>query len=356
MHTRLLSYLLLLTVIVAGGGGFPKFVHAEGTGDKDEWSVAPAAGADRATTDKGYFVYQMLPGSQASGKVAVRNRGAQPVTIEFAAVDAETAQTGGSSFAGVETAAVGVARWIKLDADRLTLAPGSDQQIGFSVHAPADVHPGQFLAGIAAYVVKAPPAADQPAPPPGFSASIEIHRRYVIGVQADVPGAWKQSLSIPRVEVTDQPAGMFLGIQMRNDGSVFLSPSGSITVTNTAGGQVLAQPFKMGTFVPGTDVTYPVQWAGKPVAGTYSVAVDVVYGREQHATYRDTFVVSPQVVANAAEHDALSLALHPAVKNVAAAPSALQPWMIYGIGGLLLLVVILLALNLRRSGAKPRIG
>ncbi len=120
-----------------------------------------------------------------------------------------------------------------------------------------------------------------------MGASITTKTRYVIGVQTDIAGAWEASLSIPNVSLLDQPSGAVIGVELRNDGDVFLlKPSGHIVVTDAAGNQLISQDIEMGTFVPGTDVTYPVAWPGQPAAGDYKVAVELGYAEGKTATLR----------------------------------------------------------------------
>jgi hypothetical protein len=333
----------------------PSWTQAEGNAEDAQWGIVPVPEQNPATTAKGYFVYPIQPGGRASGQVLLRNPGTTPVTIVLATVNAETAQQGGSAFSTEEGSASSIAGWIELGERQATLPPGTQRPISFSVHTPAGIKPGQYLAGIAAS--EAPAATTEATTAlPGLGANIAMHSRYVIGVQADIGSGWTPAMRIAAVSALDQPSGTVIGVQLMNDGDIFLKPSGTILITDATGQQLLSQALEMGTFVPGTAVTYPIAWPGQPAAGTYSVAIDLEYAEGKHALYSSTFDVSGAVEQHAAERANVE-----AVPQIAPKPAAMlaplagiQPWMIYVLGGLLLLIVLLLILNLVRGRSKVR--
>lgn len=344
----------MLLIVLAAGFVRPLATRAEGTVGNTQWGIVPVPNQDPAITANGYFIYPMQPDAWASGQVLLRNPGPTPVTIDLTTVTAQTAQNGGSAFAVESGAVSGVAGWIELGQRQATVAPGTEQTVSFSVHTPAGVKPGQYLAGIAASEAPAATAAGSAAVP-GMGARVTTNTRYVIGVQTDIAGAWEASLSIPNVSVLDQPSGTVIGVELRNDGDVFLlKPSGRIVVTDAAGNQLISQAIEMGTFVPGTDVTYPVAWPGQPAAGAYKVTVDLGYAEGKTATYDSTITVSAEAEQHAVERANSVLApqqnvAQPAISTAPVVASAIQPWMFYAIGTLFLLMIIMLALNLRRG-------
>lgn len=344
MRTRL--FVSLLLIALAAAVVQPLTTQAEGTAENTEWGIVAVPNVDPTITANGYFVYPMQPDTRVSGQILVRNPGLTPVTVDLTTVTAETAQTGGSAFALESGAVGGVAGWIELGQQQATVDPGMEQTVSFSVQTPAGVKPGQYLAGIAAS--EAPSATGEgTAAKANLGASVTTQTRYVIGVQADIAGTWQASLTIPTVNVLDQPSGTVVGVQLSNDGDIFLKPFGTIRVTDAAGTQLISQQIEMGTFVPGTAVTYPIRWPGTPAAGTYGVAVDLEYAEGKHALYNSTFDVSGAVEQHAVERANAQVAAQPVASVVPAA--AIQPWMFYVVGGLLVLIVLLLLLILLRG-------
>lgn len=244
-------------------------------------TVAPTS--DSAVTTKGYFVYKLKNSTTITGSVLLKNPGNKMLTIELAAVDAITAQKGGSAFETADVKPKLVATWLKFAESSVTLQAGTQKPVDFTVTVPQSVKPGQYLAGISAYVPTIPPTTD-PRTSGQLGAGVILQTRYVIGVQVDVEGAWNYSLKIESAGLVQEPSGPYIGVQMRNDGDTFLKPSGTVVLTDTTGKRVLEQPITMGTFVPGTGVTYPVKWSGELKPGDYQVSVEMKYAAENATT------------------------------------------------------------------------
>jgi len=272
---------------------------AQEQSDTQRFDLLPVPAEDSHITEKGYFVYPLQPGANTTGAILVRNIGTAPITVHLATVDATTAQKGGSAFAEVGTTPAAVATWLQLDQASVTLDPKKQQKVGFTVHAPGEAKPGQYLAGITAYVADAPSNSAKPQASGGFSSVVVTKTRYVIGVEVDVPGAASSSLSIGNVKLLTYPSGTYLGVEMRNDGGMFLKPSGTLILNDSAGKQLLKQPIAMGTFVTGTDVTYPIIWPGAVAPGSYTVAVELAYGEGKQAIYNGAIEISDETAASA---------------------------------------------------------
>jgi hypothetical protein len=315
------------------------------------FEIAPEADDDPAVTALGYFVYELAAGDKASGAVRLWNPSIEPVTVELAAVDAETAQTGGSAFADAEATPIAAGSWVRLVESRVTLDPGEQTSVEFTVQSPSETAPGQYLAGIVAYV----PAAAQGTPTAAGSneagASVTMQTRYVIGVQVDVPGEWTPALTITGASALEQPSGTKLGIAILNDGDEFLKPEGSVTLLNAAATPILTQPIALGTFLTGTDITYPVAWPGVPAGGDYGVEVELNYATDKVARYSGMLTVGDNApVAAPLPGDEP----RPVVAPVPVpAQSLIQPWMILLFAGFLGLIVILLIVVIVRT-TRPR--
>jgi hypothetical protein len=324
----------------------------------DAFKIGPEPGADPATTDQGFFVYELAAGDEADGSVRLTNPGTEPVTVELVGVDAETAQVGGSAFADAAASPVAVGSWVQLDESQVTLESGEETLVYFTVVTPADTAPGQYLAGITAFVPAVKEASTSDTGQAG--ASVTMQTRYVIGVQVDVPGEWTPAMTITGAEAMENPSGTRLGITMTNTGDTFIKPQGKVTLSNAASTPILEQPIEMGTFLTNTDLTYPVAWPGVPAGGEYGVEVELNYADDQVARYSGMLTVSddapiavadrvdePQSAADpaSASSDETQPAAAPAPAPAAApatvaATSFLQPWMIMTIIGLLALLVV----------------
>ena len=295
------SALVLLIATIAILFISPLHADAQDQGDTKQFDLFPVAEENPHVAEKGYFTYSLQPGTDTTGAVLVRNIGTQPITIQLATVDATTAQKGGSAFADIDSAPTGVASWIQLDRASVTLDPKKQQKVGFTLHTPDAARPGQYLAGIAAYLSDTALNSAKPPTSDGFSSTIVTKTRYVIGVEVDVPGIAKPSISIGNVKLLTYPSGTYLGVEMRNDGGLFLKPSGTLTLSDSNGKQLLKQPIAMGTFVTGTEVTYPVAWPGRVTPGSYAVALELEYGQDKKSIYNNVIEITDETAASATQ-------------------------------------------------------
>jgi hypothetical protein len=323
------------------------------------FGIAPVPVADPSVTANGYFIYKMESSASVTGSVMLKNPGSRPLTIQIAAVDAMTAQAGGSAFAASDATPEGVATWVKFAESSVTLPAGMQKPVGFTVSVPKSAKPGQYLTGISAYLVNVPPTAGADQGGNHLGASVTMQTRYVIGVQVDIEGAWRPSLEVDSAALVRQPSGPFIGVHMKNDGNIFLKPSGMIVMTDTAGMRVLDQPIKMGTFIPDTEVVYPVRWSGELASGTYQVQVSLDYDKDRKEIYEGQLEVKP---ANAPQDNGvaaqewgtigsgneISAQSDPVAPAQAQAGPDMWLWVAAGIGMLLVAVVALLVLNLMK--------
>jgi hypothetical protein len=344
---------ICLIVFLAASVGVAAMESATGTPSPVSlvpgFSMAPVPQADQSITDKGYFIYDLAAGDESTGSVRLENPGEEPVTVELAAVDAQTARLGGNAYGEPTDTPVAVGSWLELTESRVTLDPGEQAVVEFAVKTPAKIKPGQYLGGISALVPTTMQGTATTSNAGGAGATLSVQPRYVIAVEVDVPGEWTPSMTITGASALEVPSGTKLGIAMENTGDTFIAPTGSVTLTNAQATPILEQPIKMSTFLTGSDIVYPVAWPGAPEAGQYAVDVELNYADDKTATYRGAFAVSDNApVAQPAPGAEPQPAAQP---EAAPAPAAsfLQPWMIYTIIGLLALVVILFVVVLLHS-------
>lgn len=348
-------------------------VAAEDFAQVSDFAVSAVGDAQQpGVTEKGYFIYKMPPGGTSAGSLLVKNNGDKPLQVRLVVVPAMTAQNGGSTFGAPGSVTEGPGTWVKLAQSSLDLQPGTSSSVAFSVYVPASVRPGQYLAGIAAYKPKTEVTNHVTNGQDQATAILDVQMRYVVAVQVDVPGAWQADMAIPEVSFLEQPSGAFLGVRIENSGDTLLRPTGSIRVEDLSGNTVVERPINMGTFVTGTEVRYPVAWPSAPKPGSYKVRVELTYGEGKTAIYDRVVTVEPpqnmtpgqpatkqqKAQTRPAQNSANANAVPGAqdVTNSAAGDAAgdNEPWVNYGLGVLLLMVVVLLSLNLLVGRRHPK--
>lgn len=244
-----------------------------------------AAGNPKA----GYFIFPAGAGTTQHGVVIVSNTGKGAGTVELTVADASTGSTTGTIYL---TAAKpkGSATWVKLGKTEVTLAPQRAVRIPFTVAVPAGAAAGQYVAGIV--------AADKNQPTAGKSSGktsvqIKIRNLAIMAVQVNVPGPTIHRFTIGAVKAGGSRGFQQILFGIANKGNVLEHPSGSVSIFDAAGKRVETIPYRMDTFLPHTEIDYPVTLKKALPAGAYTASVNVSYGGKT-TTAKPAFQVSKE--------------------------------------------------------------
>jgi WxL Interacting Protein, peptidoglycan binding domain len=246
----------------------------------------------------GYFVYDAKPGTRVAGKVQITNTGNRVGTVKLFAADATTGQTSGTVYLTSGEKRHDVGAWVRLPAAQLELGPGETRVVPFTVVVPAGAAVGQHVGGIVAETAQ---QATGPKSKGKANVQITVRNLAIVAVQVNVPGPTVSRFSILGVRAGGRKGYQQVLVRMRNAGNVMAKPSGSITIEDSKGNQVLSQDFQLDTFLPRTTIDYPVNVTKEALdVGTYSTRVELSYagggGRKVvHAT--PTLRVTPANVS-----------------------------------------------------------
>ncbi|MBS0592051.1 MAG: DUF3324 domain-containing protein [Proteobacteria bacterium] len=249
-------------------------------------------------TESGYFVLSGKPGETLRAKVLVTNAGGGAGSTRLYAVDATTGQTSGAVYLSRGAPRRGVGRWIKLGKNALTMEGGESQVVSFSVRIPEGTPPGQYLGGLVTQrftkTVQPPSGGGGEGEEGGFK--VKIHALSVLAVQVDVPGTRRAAMNLTGIKPGGTPGHQALLLGIENAGNVLTKGSGTLRVVNAGGRQVQRQEFALDTFVPESEIEFPVYVQGKALPpGSYRGTVTVHY---RGKTARRTFpfkITSSQV-------------------------------------------------------------
>jgi hypothetical protein len=119
--------------------------------DTVTWSVTPSQGTGKSRQS---FDYKVDPGTQIQDSVVVANRGTTPADFLIYATDARNDfDTGAFGLLTRDEKPIDVGGWIKTASDKLTLQPGQQANIPFTLLIPSDATPGDHVGGIVAAVL-----------------------------------------------------------------------------------------------------------------------------------------------------------------------------------------------------------
>lgn len=229
-----------------------------------------------------YFSYRVTPGSSFQDEALVLNGGAEPVTLKIYAADGVTAQNGGTSFTqeGVLSTGYskGVHSWISLSSTEVTLLSGEEKKIAFQVSIPADISPGQYVAGL---LVEALPEEQEVLSGADDEAQFLVNtvRRVGVAVVLEVPGERVLDLAINNIVLHEQnETGTVFAVNLENKSTVFLQPEGFFVVTDRDGDRLITTiPLSFETILPGDVVTFYVPRAARFADGQYLLSVLLDY-------------------------------------------------------------------------------
>ncbi len=233
-----------------------------------------------------YFVFHASAGDTVTGRVEVVNPGATAGQVQLSAVDATTGQTSGAVYLSTQAPRRGVGGWLSLAQSRLSLAGHERRTVRFTLRVPAGSGPGQHLGGLVATPVGGP-GSGQVTKRGRSTFRVNIREISIVAVQVDVPGPARQALAITGLTASGRPNYQTLLIGLANTGNTLFKGHGRVAVEHSGGHGVLEQSFALDTFVPRTQIAFPIYVRGPRLPpGAYSAAVTATYG--DHHTVRRT--------------------------------------------------------------------
>lgn len=233
-----------------------------------------------------YFSYPASTGSILSDEALVINDGSVPLTLKLYAADGITAQNGGTAFTQPGQLSSGYSRgtsgWITLPADEVSLGPGEEQVIPFTVHVPADAGPGHHVAGL---VVEAQPVEGDVESQEGQAQfAVNVVRRVGVAVVVDVAGEHVTEMGVTGVALQQQSEqGATFQITVHNSGNVYTKGEGYVLIRAKSGEELASLPWTMDTVLPGDttffNVTHPIRLGD----GDYRATVLLTYAGKSAA-------------------------------------------------------------------------
>lgn len=258
----------LATLLTAGGLiVVPLAAHAV---DGPSWSVGPvddAAGATRAN-----FAYEVDPGTVIEDSIAVTNDGSADLTLDIYPADAFTTREGNIDVLTSGAESVDGGSWVSVSATTITLTPGQEVVVPFTLSVPADATPGDHPAGIVTSL-----RTDDPA------AQVQVDRRLGSRMQIRVSGELVPAVEIssPTVSFSGQwnpfaSGGVTVDYALTNTGNTRVTATSAVTVAGPFGiASVATAPEQLSEVLPGSTIDVSETLEGVAALGWLSGAVTV---------------------------------------------------------------------------------
>jgi hypothetical protein len=247
--------------------------------DNGTWSVFPTT--EQGAVPRTAFSYEVAAGAEVRDSVTIRNLGREILRMNVYPADAYNA-AGGGGFAlrqqDEENTDVGT--WVKLARTTVTIAPGREVAIPFTMTVPKNSTPGDHAGGIVAINASTEGVQEQD------GVVIGIQRAVGTRIYTRIQGPLSPSMNITDVsiDVTEKAQIPFLQqgkalitYRVVNTGNTRLSADQAVRITGLFG-QTLAQPTlpRAPELLPGQEMTLVQQWDSVPAFNQANVRVELV--------------------------------------------------------------------------------
>lgn len=143
------SAIFLFVIVSASGLCLPAFALSQ-AGGQAFIGMRPAPRDPLQPVTRSYYVYNSTPGAILHDQLLIANTGTAPGIVDLYGVDATTGATSGTVYEARQEPRRDVGKWLKLATPHLTLTPGEEQVVSFTVTVPRIVRSGQHIGGIVA--------------------------------------------------------------------------------------------------------------------------------------------------------------------------------------------------------------
>jgi len=253
------------------------------------------------TATKSYFVLVARPGDVISDRIRIVNTGGRTGTAYLYPVDATTGQTSGAVYLSRQSPRHDVGAWIRLARSTVTLGPGKDAVVPFTIRVPRSVRSGDHLGGIVAENAAVTKASGNGA------LQIRIRHLTIDAVELQLPGRVVARADATGVKPGGEHGYQYVYLHLLNPGTIMIKPAGSLLVKNSHGRIVARRSLLLDTFLPRTEIDYPALLPRQALSpGRYTATVNLHSGDQRVLGYRKaqgvafdvtrtfSFVVSPK--------------------------------------------------------------
>lgn len=195
------------------------------------WEVLPAPDDDGP---RQAFDLTLDPGRTHEDTVLVRNRGTGEITVDVWATEAVTTPSGDLGLLLAEDAPRFAGAWITPDTERLTLGPGEETAVPFTVTVPANEQPGDYVAGVVVSMPREETTSE--------GERVLVEARVASRVYLRVPGDLAPALTVSDLTLTrDAPWWNFwsgdtrVDFTVANEGNARLVPQSAVTLSSPFG-------------------------------------------------------------------------------------------------------------------------
>jgi len=213
-----------------------------------------------------FFSPTIASGQSAKLTALLANTGSVDQDLMAYSVNAYTANGGGFEAAEYGTPRTGVATWIGIESETVSLMPGEGVEIGFTVEVPAGTEPGQYIAAMAGEQAETSDVQG--------TENFLQKTRFVVPVFITVPGDMETGFEIGSTTLSSNPDAIVIDVEIQNTGDVRIRPEGTVDILDEAGNLMLSLPVTMESIYAHESTVLSLGTTGSLKTGPYTIRVN----------------------------------------------------------------------------------
>jgi hypothetical protein len=223
--------------------------------DSTNYGIRPADSPD-------HFRAELAPGSATERTAVVSNRSPRTVTFKVYAADAVTTPQGGFALQSRAAPRTGLAAWVRMPVQSITVKPGSQVEVPFRLTVPEHATPGDYTGGI---VIEPPPRLGKPAEV-GNQTAVQLNIVERVGVRVYLRVAGVAAPELSAGSLTSEKVGrdLVFNVTLKNTGNVTLHPTAALDVGGWPGGATRLDFSEVESLLPAQTVKVQARWVNAP--------------------------------------------------------------------------------------------
>lgn len=244
----------------------PLAVCAQSTSPKEDLKIAQSLTMSPVT-----FELTADPGDMLANVIKITNPGSSSIGVKMESEDfAAVGEMGKVAVLDEENKTYSLKKWIGVEPELFTLAPGEAKIINFTINVPADAEPGGHYASILSVVT-----ADT-RPDSGTAVAQKVGALVLLSVS----GAVKEDLLIKEFSAPpfSEKGPVPFTIRFENIGSIHLRPIGFVSISDAWGKKLKDIAFPQKNILPGAVRKLDAVWDKSFLFGKYHADLVGSYG------------------------------------------------------------------------------
>jgi len=213
-----------------------------------------------------WFIYNLVPGETKKDAVLLRNTSEKTISAKIYTVDGTTTADGSFTLEAEKFENKGVGGWVTLPVDTVTVGPGEEKRLEFSMSIPQNIGAGDYTGGIILENLDVQKGKE-----------VNVVTRVGVRIYETVPGQLIRKMKITEFswKMVNDKVVFYFGLE--NQGNTMLNPNGKLSYENSFGGKgefVL----NLGTVLQDKPTKVPVTWDKTPLIGQVKAKAVVNFG------------------------------------------------------------------------------